>query len=167
MRRRWRAPLLACALAVAPLAPGGAAAQQTDSAGAALWLRGACPGREVQIATTAGERVRGYCGPIRARELTVSLAARETVVPFTAIDSVWVRGRGTRPGGRIGAVAGALFGGAAGALVVRTFCDGVESCPSDTLEAAFLGAAAGGAAGAVLGSAIGSRWIVWVRLYPY
>ncbi len=166
MKRGWRTVLLACALAAAALAPERTAAQQTDSARAALWLRGACPGREVQIATTEGERVRGYCGPIRARELTVSLAARETVVPFTRVERVWVRGRGTFRGARIGALAGALFGGAAAALVYNALCENVEGCASETLGTAFLGAAAGGASGAVLGGVVGSRMMVWVRLYP-
>jgi hypothetical protein len=158
--------LLAGALAAAALVPGRAAAQQTDSARAALWLRGACPGQEVQIATTAGERVRGYCGPIRARELTVSLVTRETTVPFTAVDSIWARRRGTARGLRIGAAAGALLGGAGGALIASALCERIDGCGSEAALGGLFGAAAGGATRALVGGAVGSRVRVWVRLYP-
>lgn len=144
-----------------------AAAQQTDSARAALWLRGVCPGnREVQVATTEGERVRGYCAPIESTQLRIALAARERVVPFDAIDSIWVRTSGSGPGARTGALIGALAVAGAGLFFVQGLCETGNGCVNDTVRVGLGGAAAGGAAGALLGGALGHATQVWKRIYP-
>lgn len=144
-----------------------AAAQQTDSARAALWLRGVCPGnREVQVATTAGERVRGYCGPIESTQLRISLAAREQVVPFAAIDSIWVQKPGSGSGATMGALIGALAAGGAGVFLSQGLCETDDRCPNETMLLGMGAAAAGGTAGALLGAVLGHGTRVWKRIYP-
>lgn len=157
--------LAAAALAFA--AP--AAAQQMDSARAEQWLGALCPGeREVQIATKSGERVRGLCGPIESTQLRIGRGAREQVVPFAAVDSVWVRQRGSGPGATTGALIGALGLGGAGLLLGQGLCEGVgDSCVDGSLILGVTGAAVGGTVGALLGAVGGHVTRAWRRIYPW
>ncbi|HEX6369465.1 MAG TPA: hypothetical protein VF006_11075 [Longimicrobium sp.] len=156
--------ILALFAALALAAP--AAGQQTDSARAALWLRGVCPGREVQISTTWGERVRGRCAPIESTQLRLTGDAREQVVPFAGIDSLWVRQRGSGSGAGIGALLGALAGGGAALLLSQGLCESEDGCVNDTLVVGMGAAATLGTVGALLGGAVGHMTRVWRRIYP-
>lgn len=145
-----------------------AAAQQTDSARAALWLRGVCPGeREVLISTTEGERVRGYCGPIESTQLRLMRSSREQVVPFAAVDSLWVRQRGSGRGATMGALVGALAMGGAGVLLSQGLCETEDGCVSETVMLGAGGAATGGTIGALLGAVAGYATRTWRRIYPW
>lgn len=160
-----RARILFILAALALAAP--AAAQQADSANVAMWLRGMCPGtRELRIATTGGERVRGYCGAIESGQLRISLGTRERRVPFVDVDTIWVLERGSGRGASTGALAGALLVGGAGVLLSQGLCEGGGSCTDDVLLLGITGAAAGGAAGALLGAAVGHATRGWRRIYP-
>lgn len=158
--------LLAAALAALFAIP--TAAQVGDSANAAVWLRGVCPGREVLIATTSGERVRGYCAPIEDTRLRVRWGADEQTVEFTAVDSIWVRSRGASRGATTGALVGAVLVGGAGVLLGSGLC-GLDDgeCREDTLLLAMGGAATGGLVGAILGGAAGHATRAWARIYPW
>lgn len=162
-----KALILAVAAALALAAP--AAAQVRDSAVAAMWVGDLCPGdREVLIATRDGERVRGYCAPIERTQLRITLAAREQVVPFAAIDSIWVRQRGAGRGATSGALVGALLVGGAGLLLGQGLCEGVgDDCLDGSLLLGIGGAAAGGVAGAILGAVGGHATRAWRRIYPW
>jgi len=146
-----------------------AAAQMTDSARAATWLGGVCPGkREVLVATTSGERVRGLCAPIESTQLRIERGSREQVVPFAAVDSVWVRQGGAGSGGTTGALIGALAVGGAGLLVGQGLCEGVgDNCLDGSLLLGVTGAAVGGTVGALLGAAGGHVTRTWRRIYPW
>jgi hypothetical protein len=161
-----KALILALLAALSLAAP--AAAQQTDSARAALWLRGVCPGnREVRIATTAGERVRGYCATIESTQMRVRTATRERTVPFTAVDSVWVLQRGAGSRATMGALIGALALGGAGVLLGQGLCEGNDdNCLSGSVLLGVSGAAVGGTAGAILGGVAGHATRAWRRIYP-
>jgi hypothetical protein len=156
--------LTSAALAVS--AP--AAAQAMDSARAERWLDGVCPGnREMLVATTAGERVRGYCGPIESTQLRLERGGREQVVAFTAVDSVWVRRGGSGAGATRGALIGALAVGGAGLLLGQGLCEGVgDDCLDGLLLLGVSGAAAGGTIGALLGAVGGHATRAWRRIYP-
>lgn len=164
-----RTPLLAALTfaALALAAPAGA--QQLDSARAARWLGGVCPGkREVLVATTSGERVRGYCAPIESAQLRIGRGARERVVPFAAVDSVWVRQGGAGAGGTTGALIGALAVGGAGVLLGQGLCEGVgDDCLDGSVLLGVTGAAVGGTVGALLGAAGGHVARTWRRIYPW
>lgn len=152
--------ILVLAAVVAVAAP--AAAQRADSANAALWLRGICPGtREVRIDTTDGERVRGYCAPVEATQLRVTLGTREQVVPFAEVESIWVLRRGSGRGAATGALIGALVVGGAGVLLSQGLCE-FGGCLNETVMTGL----AGGAAGAILGSVAGRGTQTWRRIYP-
>lgn len=152
--------LLACAAA----APGRAAGQDPDSARAALERNYLCRGARVLVSTTFAERYQGRCVLQDARLLIVDGAGVETPIPYTSVDSVWVRG----PGGRAWAVTGAWVGGslagAFGALVVAALCE--ADCTSDYVLITAGSAAAGAVAGGSVGWAIGQHTRVWIRRYP-
>lgn len=160
-----RALVLAFAAMLAFAAPS--AAQYADSANAALWLRGLCPGaRVVQIATTSGERVHGYCAPIELTQLRVRMGTDERVVPFAEVDSIWVRQRGSGPGATTGALVGALVVGGAGMFLSQGLCETGDGCVNDTVMFGMAGAATGGIAGAILGGIVGGATQVWRQIYP-
>jgi hypothetical protein len=162
-----KALALTIAAALAFAAP--ASAQMSDSAGAAQWLRGVCPGsREVRIATTAGEQVHGYCDAIERTHLRLSVGSRERTVPLAAVDSVWVRERVAGQGASKGALFGVLLVGGAGVLLGQGFCEGEgDDCIGGSLLLGVGGAAIGGTVGAVLGGIGGHATRTWRRLYPW
>ncbi|HEU4880860.1 MAG TPA: hypothetical protein VFT45_01405 [Longimicrobium sp.] len=164
-----RTLLLACLTFAALALPSSAAAQMTDSARAEQWLGGVCPGkREVLIATTDGERVRGLCAPIETAQLRIERGSREQVVPFAAVDSVWVRQGGAGSGGTTGALIGALAVGGAGVLLGQGLCEGVgDNCLDGSVLLGVTGAAVGGTVGALLGAAGGHVTRTWRRIYPW
>ncbi|HEX2211618.1 MAG TPA: hypothetical protein VHG93_28280 [Longimicrobium sp.] len=144
-----------------------AAAQRPDSANAALWLRGVCPGtREVRIETMDGDRVRGYCGPIENAQLRVKLGRDEQVVPFRDVESIWVRQRASGEGATVGALIGALAVGGAGAFLASSLCEFESDCMDGVVLFGLGGAAVGGTAGALLGAVLGSTTRSWRRIYP-
>lgn len=160
-----RALIFALLAAVAFAAP--AAAQYRDSANAATWLRGVCPGnREVLIATKAGDRVRGYCGPIELAQLRVSRADQERTVPFAQVESISVRQRGSGAGATTGALIGALGLGWTGLMLGRGLCEGGGDCVDGMLLLGVSGAAVGGTLGAVLGGITGRVTQGWKQIYP-
>lgn len=160
-----KALILAILASVAFAAP--AAAQYGDSATAAMWLRGVCPGnREVLIATRSGERVRGYCGPIELTQLRVTRAERERAVPFTEVETISVRRRGSGAGATTGALIGVLGLGGTGLLMAHSLCGGGDDCASGYLGLGVGGAAIGGTLGAVLGGITGRVTQGWKQIYP-
>ena len=163
-----RLPLLLLA-AVLAAAPGAApaAAQASDSARAALWLHRDCPGGLVRVTTGAGPRIQGRCGPIEAGRLVVREADVTHYVPFTALEGVWVRRRGTGHGAATGALIGGVAGGVWTGLVASGLCGGGPGCERDMMLLGLVGGAAGALTGTVLGAATGSRTRVWVRVYPW
>lgn len=160
-----RALIFAVLAAVAFAVP--AAAQYRDSANAAMWLRGVCPGnREVLIATTSGERVRGYCGPVELAQLRVTRAERERTVAFREVETISVRQRGSGAGATTGALIGVLGLGGTGLLMAHSLCDGGDDCATGYLGLGVGGAAIGGTLGAVLGGVTGRVTQGWKQIYP-
>lgn len=157
-------PILLAAALAAAATPGRAAGQDPDSARAVLRRDGVCPGAQVQVSTTFGERFSGTCVLQDARLLLV-LDGVEQPVLYTAVDSIWVRGPATRAGTITGAWVGAGVGGALGAAFIGVFCD--YACRDDLTVYAVGGAAAGALGGTVVGTVVGSEMRVWIRLYPH
>lgn len=85
-------------------------------------------------------------------------------VPVAGIDSLWVRGRATGFGARVGAFVGGV-GLAAGAVVLSSVLDEYGNC-TDCVLAGFGGAAVGAAGGALVGALIGSLCPKWHRRFP-
>lgn len=150
--------LAACFAAAVP-----ARAQDPDSARAVLRRDGLCPDAEVQISTTFAERFRGQCVLQDARLLVVRDGVEQPVL-YTAVDSIWVRGPGTRTGAVTGAWVGAGVGGLMGAAHRTLDCD--FRCPANAALFGLGGAVVGALAGWELGGAIGSGRQIWIRLYP-
>lgn len=152
--------LLACAAAV----PGRAAGQDPDSARAALERNYLCRGARVLVSTTLAERFQGRCVLQDTRLLIVDGGGVETPIPYTAVDSIWVRGPGTRAWTLTGAWVGGTLGGALGALVVAALCE--VDCTTDYVRFPVIGAAAGAVTFGSVGWAIGRHTRVWIRRYP-
>ena len=104
--------LLACVGAA--VAPGRAAGQDPDSARAARERNYLCRGAQVLVSTTLVERYQGQCVLQDARLLIVDRAGVETPIPYTAVDTVWVRGPGTHAWTVTGAWVGELWGAHSG-----------------------------------------------------
>jgi hypothetical protein len=151
--------LLACVGAAGP-----ARAQDPDSARAALVRNALCPGAEVQISTTFADRYRGRCVLRDARLLVVDGHGAEHPILYTAVDTVWMRGAGTRPGIITGAWIGGVLGGALGALFVVALCE--YGCRRDLVTHTAAGAVSGAFSGGVAGGLIGRETRVWIRRYP-
>lgn len=154
--------LLLCAGAAA--VPGRAAGQDPDSARAVLRRNVLCQGAQVMISTTFAERFRGRCVLQDERLLVVDPRGVETPILYTAVDSIWVRGPGTRAGTVTGAWIGGALGAAFGMLFVAGFCE--VDCRGDYVTHGVAGAAAGGFSGGVAGGLIGREARVWIRQYP-
>jgi hypothetical protein len=159
-----RALLIALPVALAAFAPGRAAAQDADSARAAM--RGVCPGGVVRIVTTTGDEVQGRCGRVEDARLMVDAEEGRRPVALADVERVWVRGSGWRSGATIGGVTGGLLLGGAAVFLASSLCDGGDDCGPAIFFVGAGGAAFGGLGGAVLGGAMGSTTRVWVRVYP-
>lgn len=144
--------------------PGGAAGQDPDSARAVLGREGLCPGPQVQISTTFGDRFRGRCVLQDQRLLVVGEGVEQPVL-YTAVDSVWMRWPGTRSGTVAGGWVGAGLGGALAAAYRTVACD--FRCPASSVLYGLGGVVAGALTGREVGALIGSRTQIWLRLYPH
>ena len=162
MRTRWLfIVLLAC---VGAAAPGRAAGQDPDSARAAFERNYLCRGAQVLVSTTLVERYQGRCVLQDARLLIVDGSGVETPIPYAAVDSIWVRGPGTRAWTLTSAWVGGTLGGALGALVIAALCE--VDCTSDYVRFPVIGAAAGAVTFGSVGWVIGRHTRVWIRRYP-
>lgn len=166
---RFRAMRIA-ALAAAVLLAGPLAAQAADTTTPDVpRLRQACAGSMVQVTTTAGQDVRGRCGPVEDTRLVVQdTAGRVWEVPYASLQSLRVRRSGARRGAAVGALAGGIVAGVWVGLASDLLCngDGGSGCGDDVLLGSLLGAGVGALGGAGVGAAIGSTTRVWVRVYP-
>jgi hypothetical protein len=152
--------LLAC---VGAAAPGRAAGQDPDSAKAVFQRNYLCHGARVLVSTTFGERFPGQCVLQDARLLIVDRGV-EQPIPYTAVDSIWVRGPGTHAGAVTGAWIGGGLGGAFGALIIAALCE--LECTGDYVTFTLGGAGIGALSGSVVGTLIGRQTRVWIRRYP-
>lgn len=154
---------LILAITAALVLAGPVAAQDADSVRELLSRRGVCRGA-VQIATAA-ERLRGGCRQEDERLVVRTVEGERRDVPYAAVDSVWVRSRGTGSGASVGAVVGVVLVGGAALLLADGFCEGSGDCGGVQLFGGLGGAALGGSIGAFIGESLGSRR-AWIRLYP-
>jgi hypothetical protein len=154
--------LLLMAAGLGAAAPG-VAAQDPDSARATLVRHRLCPAAQVQISTTFGERFSGHCVMQDARLLVIQPTGEQPVL-YTAVDSIWVRGPGTRPGTITGAWVGGGLGAAVGALFVAVTC--AYECLDEYLRHGVSGAVVGTLTGMAAGKILGDELRVWRLLYP-
>ena len=103
--------------------------------------------------------------------LLIRKQAGEREIPLTSVHGLWVRGRATRHGAKLGAMTLGIFGAIAGPVSVglnRIREGGSETAPQagDYLEAALIGAAVGLVGGALVGGGIGAACHRWNRRYP-
>ncbi len=159
--------ILLAALAAVMLGAGAAAAQDADSADAMARLRGACPGRPVRVATTAGGEVLGRCRAVEDARLVVAMDGDSVrSLPLGTVEGIWVRRSGARPGADAGMLIGGVGAGVWVLLAASALCDGGQSCDGETAAATAISAALGAITGRLVGGAIGSTTRRWVRLYP-
>jgi hypothetical protein len=160
-----RLPKLSLALALIPCAWDDAAgqdsatAQRRHAAIQALRL-----GQHVRIATPAGQ-YQGLLTRTDAGAVWITWDSAVTPVRLPEIERLWVRGRATRSGALIGAVAGAAIGAAAGLFIGTVVCNDPD-CQANTAEAVAALGLGGGAAGALAGTIIGRTIPRWHQRFP-
>jgi hypothetical protein len=106
-----------------------------------------------------------------AHSLLIRRQAEEREIPLTSVQGLWVRGRATRHGAKLGAVTLGIFGAIAGPISVglnRVREGGSDTAPQagDYLEATLIGAAVGFVGGALVGGGIGAACHRWNRRFP-
>ncbi|MEO8296109.1 MAG: hypothetical protein ABI613_11390 [Gemmatimonadota bacterium] len=113
------------------------------------------PSRFVRFAVPNLGRVQGRVdGPVSG-SVTLTSQGQTQTISLGAIDTLWVRGRATRTGAIIGAIAG-LGGGLLFGALLDALCE--YDCGSNaTVTVGALGAITGAGAGAIVGAAI-PRW---------
>ncbi len=118
-------------------------------------------------------RVHGPAGRLTGRVLHASetglllgivtgteAEARDTItVSLSEIDTLWVRGRATKPGAIVGGLAGLALGVLYGAAIQ-------QACETDCTAAIPVLAVGGAAAGALVGGVVGAAIPRWRRRLP-
>ena len=103
--------------------------------------------------------------------LLIRKPAGEREIPLTSVQGLWVRGRATRHGAKVGAMTLGIFGAIAGPVSVglnRVREGGSDTAPQagDYLEATLIGAAVGFVGGALVGGGVGTAFHRWNRRFP-
>jgi hypothetical protein len=128
-----------------------------DSAGIAL-LR---PSILVRVQLPDLGRAQGRVGVRSATEFTLLTDRTSRIIPISAVDTLWVRGRHTRTGAVIGAILGigaGVFLAELGKGLCEVDCDKIHTIPIALI---------GGAGGGLLGAAVGSVFHRWRRVFPH
>lgn len=154
---------LLCALLAA--AAGGARAQDLPVVRDSTVARLVRLGRPVRVRAADGRVLVGQPDSAAQGILHATTAGGAPwTLPYTAVDTIWRRGRSTWTGAIVGAVAGAVGFGAFVAVVAHGVCEG--DCGDAALAGALIGGAIGLGGGAALGAAIGSAIPRWARAWP-
>lgn len=155
---RWLA-FAALLLAHAPLT-----AQQRSASDPASALAALCPGAHIHVSLSPAGLTNGVCRFASADSLLLARGAVEERFALQDVDTVWVRGRGTKTGAVAGGLAGATALTALGFAFVYGLCGG--GCWDDYPRVLLLGVTVGGSGGALVGAALGALTIQWRRRYP-
>ena len=95
--------------------------------------------------------------------------AEETEMPLTSVRGLWVQGRGTGRGAKVGSITLGIVGAALGPLSLGAqYLSGSSSRPGagELAGAAVVGALAGAATGALVGAGLGAAFPMWHRRFP-
>lgn len=158
---RWTVVLFALLAWTVP-----ARAQAGETAVIRRELARRCPGAEVRLALASADTLRGYCGFVEDRRLTVRWMTEARDVPLEQVEALWIRTRGTGTGARTGAILGGLGLATFGFIVGNGLCDDTAGCGSDTAYLAGAGGVLGALAGAGIGALIGHNVHAWDQRYP-
>jgi hypothetical protein len=165
---RGRSLLVLCgALALLGVAGHGAAeaqvapgVQAADSALLASRLQRVEPGSILRVQTFGAERFRGPLTRVDGGTLVLG----DRAIPLVRVEAVWLRGRATRRGATIGALAA----GGAGLAYSFLFASLLRTAGSDSGEMVTLvvgGTLLSAAGGAAVGGAIGAASPQWRRIH--
>jgi len=120
-------------------------------------------GQQIRISAEGMQRLVGKAG-VAAHD-TLDFAQDNAVrrIPIPAIDTLWVRGRGTMHG----AVVGGAIAGSFTAILLAAFAASCETSTCTSVPLAALGGFAMGATvGAAVGGLIGGSVRTWKQTYP-
>lgn len=124
------------------------------------------PGTRLRVHRAGDGVIDGRLSRATAHEVWLQAepnSGEPLAISLTTVTSVEMRARSTRRGAQILGVAGAVFGGLAGA-VLSDLCD-TGTCDGRG-KAIFTVAAVGGASGGLLGAIIGAAIPRWERVWP-
>lgn len=134
-----------------------------------ICLEATAPGPGKDLSTHA--LLEGTLEHWDTHSLLIRRQAGERDIPLTSVQGLWVRGRATRHGAKVGAMTLGIFGAIAGPVSVglnRVREGGSETAPQagDYLEATLIGAAVGFVGGALVGGGVGTAFHRWNRRFP-
>jgi len=129
------------------------------------------PASSVRVDASTHVLLEGTLDRWDVHSLSLRAPAGGTEIPLSTVQGLWVRGRATGHGAKVGAIALGIFGAIAGPVTVgldRVREGGSPEAPTagDYLGAAAIGAAAGVAIGALVGAGVGAACTRWNRRYP-
>jgi hypothetical protein len=155
-------PPLTALLLLATL-PSGIPGQTADRAGTAGAL---AAGDSVRLEISGSRRLEGRLIFADPATLTLESLGGSVRVSLPDVERLWVRGRQTRKGAWIGAIAGGVSGIAAGLLISQVACEPVDGGDCTAAEVAAFTGLVGGAGGAALGAGIGFMIPAWHLRFP-
>ncbi|MEO8201759.1 MAG: hypothetical protein ABI679_14615 [Gemmatimonadota bacterium] len=118
------------------------------------------PARFVRFALPPLGRTTGTVESHSSSEVVLVGNGGRQVISLASIDTLWVRGRATKPGAIVGGVLG-LGAGILLGVLAEALCE-YDCGHAYVVPIALIGTAAGGATGAVIGAAIPR----WRKVYP-
>jgi len=129
------------------------------------------PASKVRVEAGARGLFEGTLGRWDVHSLLLRGSAEETEIPISSVQGLWVRGRATGHGLKVGAITLGIIGAIAGPVSVgldRIREGGSSEAPTagDYLGAAAIGAVVGAAVGALVGAGVGAVTTRWNRRYP-
>jgi hypothetical protein len=129
------------------------------------------PASRIRIAAPELGVLEGTLGSRSGQTLLLLSPSGAREVPIESVRTLWVRGRATGRGAKVGGITVGILGGVALPLLVAFACAVSEGgCHNDSSEryvgAAVIGAAGGGAIGALVGAGVGAAFPKWHQRFP-
>ena len=164
--RMTHTPWFPVILLILAASPASVSAQSTDRETAVEAVKA---GELVRLDVVRIGRMEGPFLATNDSTFTLTRNGEPAQVQLGDIERLWVRGRSTGKGARIGALVGGVLGIAFGIWVAKTFsiCGDYEDEPCvPTLGGAAVGGLVGGAGGGLLGAGIGFAIPTWRLRFP-
>ena len=122
-------------------------------------------GQRIRLNTASSGRLHGIFLEVETSAIRITRGSSGKSVELVDIDRLWVRGRATRTGAVVGALAGTVVGAAFGLFIGEVICNGPD-CSADTAGAMVILGLFGGGVGALSGALIGLAIPKWHLRFP-
>jgi hypothetical protein len=165
-RHAFHAPLLLTALLMWAATPASTQSSRDVVSPETLLLQlGPDSGSEIRVASPGRPRIEGQLQRVADSSLDIGQAGRDVRVPIYARDTVWLRGRATKRGAKVGAAVGLGLAGAATALFFSYCKSGTDDPCTGKGGLVTLGVFSVGLGG-LFGAGVGALFPQWHRRIP-